>query len=253
MLALFSQRRSAELCNKSWEIALTVCLTEDAAEMDQGVAHLWTRAFLEALRDERPEVREAAADSLSLGLQKDGFTPDIMAALFERLRDQVQAVRFCCAHLLARAGEAALPYIFGALTIRNSKTGETSIGSNESGIWESLSVIDGVLSDADVGADTRAACAGIVGQFLSARNARDGADSMDIWKAGDTLGEHIGGDAALRQLLGLLEHSDPRVRTSVAHGLSHIDDSQASRALGILSRDPDESVRTEALRYLNKP
>jgi hypothetical protein len=251
MLSLFSQRRSAELCTQAWEIALMVCLTEEKPEMDYATGRLWTQAFLEALNDERPDIRECVVGSLDFGLDEEGFTAEVMEALFTRLQDISQDVRFGCTRLLARAGVAALPYAFAALTIHGSQTGQSSVGSHESGIWESLSVIDGVLSRPEVGLDDRAACVEAVAGFLRERSVCDGVDSMAIWKAGDTLGEHIGDAAALSQLLSLLEHPDPRVRASVAHGLSHIDDSRARQGLQLLSRDPNESVSNEALRYLN--
>src|SRR5262245_1606054 len=251
MLSLFSQRRSAELCTQAWEIALMVCLTEEKPEMDYATGRLWTRAFLEALTDERPDIRECVVDSLNFGLDEERFTAEVVEALFARLQDSSQAVRFACARLLARAGVAALPYAFAALTIHGSQTGQASIGSLESGIWESLSVIDGVLSRPDVAVGDRAVCVEAVAGFLRERSADDGVDSLAIWKAGDTLGEHMGDAAALSQLLSLLEHPDPRVRTSVAHGLSHIDDVRARQGLQLLSQDQNESVSNEALRYLN--
>jgi hypothetical protein len=252
MLSLFESCRSAELCKKAWKVTLTVCLADDQAEMDDESSRLWTQAFLRALTSPNSEIREASANAWGLGLRRGSFSESILQSLSETLLDEAQGVRFAAGHLLRQAGPAALPYLLRALADTRYHTPHQNREDRCSSVWDVLFAIDGILRECEVGPEDTHNCAQAVADFLARRSVHDGLDRLDIWKGGDTLGEHIGGTEGLRKLTSLITHTDPRVRASVAHGLSHIGGPEAVEGLKALADDSVEYVRIEALKYLKR-
>lgn len=252
MLSLFESCRSAELCKKAWEDALTICLTDDEPRMDRESSDLWRAAFLQALRHPSTEIREAAANAWGFGLRHEDFDPQILQSLLEALLDEAEGVRFASGQLIQQAGSAALPYLLRGLADSRYHAPHHNRQDRCSSVWDILFAIDAILSRFEISRDNYKACVEAVADFLKDRSADDGLDRLDIWKAGDTLGEHIGGAEGLQKLTALVTHPDPRVRASVAHGLSHIEDPAAVQGLKVLAKDPVEDVRLEALKYLKR-
>jgi len=253
MLALFERRESPDLCEKSWNAALTICLTDEQPEMNLESSRLWTDAILEAMKDDSPEIRARAAGALGFGLSGEQFTPSINSALMTGLADASVEVRFESGQTLQQSGRQAIPYLTTALLDERYQRPHANPNDRCSSVWDILFTLDGILGRQDTTPGDRDASACAVGGFLETRFPDDGLDCMDVWKAGDTLGEHIGGREALATLSALIDHPDPRVRASVAHGLSHLKEPEARERLHLLLHDGDEGVRNEAAKYLNRP
>lgn len=249
MLALFEQRRSGDLCEKAWQVTLTICLTDDDPYMDRENSELWTSAILAALRDHRVDIRVSAARVIHSAADKN-TDERIVSALVKGLADDSEDVRFACGEALQSTGTQALPHLLEALSDEAYQRPHHNREDRCSSVWDILFTVDGMLGTHHPDEKDRKRCIDAIGRFLKHRTAEDELDPLDIWKAGDTLGEHIGGKDALEVLCGLADHPDARVRKSVVHGLSHIDEPGAGRQLRRFSDDPVESVRIEATKYI---
>jgi HEAT repeat protein len=250
MLSLFEKVTSEELCKESWRTALTICLTDDEPEMDEASSQLWTAAFLRALQNERPEIRKTSALLLQDALSENDPSERIIRALVEGLADESEDVRWACGDTLQFAGATALPYLLQAFMDERYRRPHQNPNDRRSSVWDVLCAIDGLLKRSSTNPEDRRKYLELVTGFLRERSVDDGMDYLDIWKAGETLGETIGGREALQELSLLINHTDPRVRQSVAHALSHIKDPEARNLLRILADDPIEDVRLEASKYL---
>jgi HEAT repeat protein len=249
MLRIFESRLSGELSKKAWEVTLTICLTEDEPEMNQESTQLWTAAFLAALRDERSEIKQAAAEAFGSWAGEVSFCDALIQAFVEGLADEQEEIRLACINALQRAGIRAIKYLLEAIEDSKYHKPHQNQYDRCSSIWDILCTIDGIFRSCQIKQRDRENCAVVITEFLKGRSIYDGMDKLDIWKAGETLGEYIGGKEALDRLYDLIHHTDPRVRLSVAHGLSHIENAKAKQAIKYLLNDPDESVRKEASKY----
>lgn len=260
MLALFQQRLSSDLCNKAWEVTLSICLTDEEPEMDEESSKLWTEAFLIALEDQEPEIRIVAADALCSGMHGSDIDERIIKALVKGLEDESEPVRFSFGYTLQHAGSAAIPHLLQALADDRFHKPHYEGADRSSSVWDILCILDGILDQNEwasaikdrfvMGSDDCEKCAEAVAAFLRERFPDDGMDYLDIWKAGDTLGERIGGREGFEKLSALIAHPDPRVRASVAHGLSHIKEPEAQEKLTLMLDDSAELVRAEAAKHL---
>jgi len=259
MLALFQQRLSSDLCNKAWEVTLSICLTDKEPEMDEESSKLWTEAFLTALEDREPGIRIVAAKALCFGMRGSNFDERIIKALLNGLANESESVRFSFAHTLQHIGSRVIPYLLQALADDRFHKPYSEGTDRRSNVWDILCILDGILDQNKASAikdrfvmesDDCEKCAEAVADFLSERFPNDGMDYLDIWKAGDTLGEGIGGREGFEKLSALVAHPDPRVRASVAHGLSHIKELEAQKKLTLMLDDPAEIVRAEVAKYL---
>jgi HEAT repeat protein len=250
MLSLFEKAMSAELCEEFWRTTLTICLTDDEPQMDEASSQLWTAAFLRALRNERPEIRKMSALLLQDALSENDPNEQIILALVEGLADESEDVRWACGDTLQFAGTTALPYLLQAFVEERYRRPHKNREDRRSSVWDVLCAIDGLLKRSSTNPEDRRKYVELVTGFLRERSVDDGTDYLDIWKAGETVGETIGGREALQELSPLINHTDPRVRQSAAHALSHIKDPEARTLLHILADDPIESVRLEASKYL---
>lgn len=251
MLTLFNLKQSPELCRKSWEVALTICLTDSEPQMDKEASRLWTNAILSALQDESEDIRKVAADAFSFALNEKDFDRSVIQALIEGLADESSKVRQACGYALELAGLSSISHLLDSLADTRYHKPHENAGDRCSSVWDILYTIDRILSRHEITSSDRNRFAEALYNFMKDRSPTDGMDYLDIWKAGESLGEYVGGKAGLEKLSILAQHPDPRVRASVAHGLSHIKDEVAQQNLRDLSDDPIESVRHEAIKYLS--
>lgn len=196
MLDLFERSESGELCKKTWETVFNICLTDDEPEMDQESSLRWTEAFLRGLKNQNPEIRKAAADALSLRSNQQDLNARVIQVLMDGLADENEDVRFACGWALQRAGSLAVPYLIRALADTRYQRPNKNREDRCSSVWDILFTIDRILSRAEIDPKHRDDCAKAAANFLEERSPDDGLDYLDVWKAADTLGEHIGGRTA---------------------------------------------------------
>jgi HEAT repeat protein len=179
-----------------------------------------------------------------------GFKKPVLNALVRGLKDEQHEVRDACTNALGRSGSCALPSLMEAIKDYDYGRPLSDEGFQVTSRWYLFSAIDRILMNTAVSIPERELCAKSVASFLQSRSPEDDAPYLDIWKAGDTLAEHIADRSALSKLIQMAEHMDPRVRRSVAHALGHINDIEATNALRKLSTDSAAEVREEADKSL---
>lgn len=245
MVALFEQRKSAQLCKEAFWTALTICLTDQNAKMDLESARIWRQALLDALGDQNPSIRKTAASCLGSAVSLDESSVN---ALVKTLSDESEEVRQTAAHALRNAGSRGVSCLVTLLAeYRHHQHHRAQSGGSA---WDILWALDEILTYGECAPSDYLKCADAIAEFLASASCDDTLSYLDLWKAGDSLAMSIGGNTAIEKFANLATHEDPRVRASVAHGLGHLKGSQCIKMLKVLAGDRSEKVREEAEKAL---
>ncbi|HKO45482.1 MAG TPA: HEAT repeat domain-containing protein [Pyrinomonadaceae bacterium] len=223
-----------------------VALEEDGIPVS--VPDDWVKALLTGLVDQRSTIREFSLSALNdiapQVVGRDDVTRGIVTCLYDdflsvRNRAVYVAGAFCGPELLA-----ALLDSLHELQV----SAPASDDADKSGLWHALFALDTVLDRTEVAS----AQLENVAQLLLTLIHSVSPSEIDIWKIGDSLGDHVKGPAAFRALELMSQHADDLVRRSAIHGLGHIGGSEAQAIIRKGLSGSSESVREEARRALSE-
>lgn len=249
LLATFQQSRSAARRAEAWH-ALLELLSLEEENLSASLLTQWTDELLKSLTDADPEIRCQGLSALADLAPYVRERADVIDGVVRCLYDESGEVR---SHAISAAS------IFSSRTLLNALTNSLISGDShrtisddpdECRLWHALFALDGVVEKLDLTSEERSVAAQRVFDALSIMISEPSAPSLDIWKAGESLGEFIKGDAAFNILEKMMTHGDPQVRDSAVHGLSHLGGVKAVELIKNALSDPAEEVRDEARKAL---
>jgi HEAT repeat protein len=197
--------------------------------------------LIEAMSDADPVIQEAAVNELSLW--GDPLPEEAISKMVELLGDADRSMRIAAGSALGyiggardepRARQALLRLLLGPLPTNRETT------------WSTLMAVDD-LEDVLSGTETREFADAILSVLMRIQDNK----ALACWKAGETLGAHLGGEASLDALTQALNGRHACARASAVHGLVHLKDPVAIPFLEkVAKNDHSIKVREYARRVI---
>jgi len=193
--------------------------------------------FHQALRDSDDRIKEKAAEVVAeLKCDPSG---EILDTLVSFLYSPSDNIKDAGVRALSLMGAQSVPYLIKALCDEEFQRHHASLDILVTLDWiiindkHNQAMIDTILD-------------GVFKAF------QQNLDPSFFWKAGDTIGDHIGGEKAYRKLLRLVKDPRPEVRASACHGLGHTGMVKAIPVLLSYLEDDSPEVRVEAIVSLGE-
>ncbi|HEY2976317.1 MAG TPA: HEAT repeat domain-containing protein [Pyrinomonadaceae bacterium] len=250
MLEAFRESRSAEDRDAIWNGFLEVLSEREDVLSDLGFSD-WVNELLMALSDPDRAKRLQALGPLTDIAEYLKNNDDVIGALVRCLYDNSKAVRNQAVYAVERF---ASPQIIVALA--NSLTDRISHGAasddpDKTILWHGAFALDQVIDRSSLNDNERDYVAERLLRALLRVISEPDRSVLDIWKIGDSLGEHVKGKRALAILIEMFAHPSPSVRDSAVHGLGHLGGPEAVRLINLALGDPAAEVRDEARRAID--
>lgn len=250
LLTLFRQARSRERRAELWDALLETLSLDEEAGLLRTLYMKWADELLKALIEADPHLRCQGLSALADIAPYVSDREDIIVGLIRGLYDKSELVRSRAISTVRRFSNRSL-----LLTLIDSITSVDYMGlmfddPQEGRLWTPLFALDEVVDTVNLTSEEQSKIAGTMLDALNITLNEPYTSDLDIWKIGDTLGEHIKGDPALGVLKKMIAHRDPRVRISAVHGLSHLGGKEAAVLIKQALSDPAAMVREEAKKGL---
>lgn len=208
----------------------------------------WIQELLEALKNKDPDLRCQALEALSDLAEYVAEDGNVLSSVVQSLYDDSARVR---GHAISAVGHFAsrrLLWLLLASLIDQASYHPAADDPDKTLVWHALFALDEVVNRLGLDSDEQNKSANHLSQSLSKILQTPDPPTLDIWKVGDSLGEHIKGKEALRILKEMFAHPNPMVRDSAVHGLGHLRGSEALELINLALEDPAAEVREEARR-----
>ncbi|MGI8567429.1 MAG: HEAT repeat domain-containing protein [Pyrinomonadaceae bacterium] len=249
LLSMFQQSRSATHRAEAWDTLLELLTMEDE-NLSDSLLRQWTNELLNSITDTDPEVRCQGLSALANIAPYVRERADVIDSLVRCLYDESEAVR---SQAISAASVFSNRRLLVALTkslVSNNSHNPMSGDPDERRLWHALFALDSMVERLDLTLEERSGVAQRVFDALLLIISEPFASDLDIWKIGESLGEFIKGSVALINLKKMMAHTDPRVRDSAVHGLSHLGGVEATELIKHALCDPATEVREEAQKAL---
>jgi|GEM_PF-7076216 len=187
--------------------------------------------FLHALGTDDDRIKEKVAEVIAS--LKGDVTDEMIASMIPYLLSDAEATVNAGIRALSSLGPKPVPLLLETLRNKTFQKKRASLDVLVTLDWiimqnrENKEMIESILE-------------GVYRAFA------DTSDPSFFWKAGDTIGDHIGGEEAYKKLAQLLKDTRPEVRASACHGLGHTKFEKAVPALLRHLKDESPEVRIES-------
>src|SRR6266498_1414013 len=243
LLDHFHRSSSPEYREILWKAVLELVLQENDLPT-------WRDELLKALSNELPQIRSQALSALTDTATHLSNDLAVSHAVAQSLYDDSEHVRAKAIYASSNfATRQLLSEIMDSLLDPESYR-SASDDPDRRYVWHSLFALDQVVDRLALNAQERDMSSARIDQVLSKLLEKPDRSKLDIWKVGDSLGEHVKGSQALGTLQKMFKNPDAVVRDSSVHGLGHIDGDHALRLIRAALSDADSEVREEARRAL---
>lgn len=249
LLIKFRESRSPVHRAKIWNALLEVLSIEEE-NLSETLFRQWTDELLRALTNSNPEIRCQGLSALADVAPYVSDRAEVMGSLVQCLYDESENVRSRAIYTVFSFNDHRLLVAIADSLNSNDSRKPVSDDPDRCRLWHALFALDGVIDKSDLTSEEENMIAARVFNALSSLLNEPFASDFDIWKVGDSLGEHIKGKAALNVLEEMVTHADPRVRDSAVHGLSHLGGAKAVALIKRSLADPIAEVREEARKAL---
>lgn len=240
-----SPRHRETICDALIEL---LSMTEE--DLSEAIFRGWIDELLKAVRDADAETRRQALSALNDLARHIADDADVLSNLVRSLYDESQDVRGQAIYAVGGFASRQLVFLLVDSLVDSNLHNFASDDQDRRSLWHALYALDEVVDRLDLSADQRDEIAEKVFQALLEILKGPEPSSLDIWKVGDSLGEHIKGQSALSILKEMFAHPNPLVRDSAVHGLGHLGGDEAVKLINLALRDPEPEVREEAQRAL---
>lgn len=245
LLRNFQRSNSAADREQLWTALLEVLSIKEVG-VPNSFLTVWTLELLKGLSNTDPEIRRQSLSALTDIAPRLSSNADVIRSLVRSLYDESQAVR----NQAVYAAEAfANPQLMTALldSLQTSAFHKPAVDDpDNSSLWHALFALDVIIGRSELTSAERHKMA----QTLSRLVESFALSKIDIWKIGDSLGDHIKGQDAMTILKAMSTNSDARLRYSAIHGLGHLGGAEAVMVIERALRDPEVEIRDEAHRAL---
>ena len=249
LLKDFQESFSAHGRKKIWDSLLAMLEMEDERLCDRAL-EAWTDELRNSLTNADPEIRRQALSALSDLASELLEDVDVVEGFVRCLYDESESVRSQAISAIFRfRGRPAVEAISNSFS--NVIYHQPVINDPDScRFWHALFALDEAIDVTNLTSTEQAVVAQKVFEALNLILGGDPVSGMDIWKVGDSLGEHVKGETALEVLQRMARHHEPVVRTSALHGLSHLSGEKARVVVEHALSDPAAEVVAEARKAL---
>lgn len=245
MLEAFRASESAEERETIWDGFLEN-LSQTEENLSEQAFSDWTNELLRALSNHDPEKRLQALTALRDMAKHLKGREAVISGLVRCLYDNSKAVRDQAVYTTEWFADVLLVKALANSFSDHISRGPASDDPDKTTIWHAAFALDLVIDGLGLSDFERDDIAEKLLQTLLRVVSGPDASSLDIWKIGDSIGEHIKGKRALAILTEMFAHSNPVVRDSAIHGLGHLRGSEAMALITLALSDPDAEVREEA-------
>lgn len=249
LLKAFRKSASPKHRETIWNALLEV-LSMKEEDLSEAALKDWINELSKALRHMHPEIRSQALSALHDFAKYIGDDADVISNLVRSLYDELQDVRGQAVYAVCGFASRQLLFLLVDSLVDSNLYKPTSDDPDKRSLWHALFALDEVVDRLDLSANERDEIAGKIFQALLGILQRPEPSSLDIWKVGDSLGEHIKGQSALSILRNMFVHPNPLVRDSAVHGLGHLRGDEAIKLINLALCDREPEVRQEAQRAL---
>jgi HEAT repeat protein len=249
MLKAFRESRSAEDRERIWNGFLEVLSQKEEVLSDAEFSD-WINELLKALSDPDPEMRLQALTPLTDMAKYLKKNDDVISALVRCLYDNSKAVRDQAVYAAEGFASRQLVVALASSLTDLVSHGPASDDPDKTTVWHGAFALDRVINRSHLNDYERDDVAEKLLRALLKVISRRDASGLDIWKIGDSLGEHVKGKRALAMLTEMFAHPNPVVRDSAVHGLGHLGGPEAVRLVNLALSDPAAEVRDEATRAI---
>jgi HEAT repeat protein len=208
----------------------------------------WIGELLEALRAKDPGNRCQALEALSDAAKYVVEDGNVLSSVVLCLYDDSEAVRGQAISTISKLASRSLLLLLTASLGNERSYRLRADDCDQARVWHALFALDQLVGRLDLDCDELAEIANNLSEVLLQVLQTPEPSSLDIWKIGDSLGEHIKGKQALYILQDMFGHPNPVVRDSAVHGLGHLRGSKAIELINLALKDPAAEVREEAQR-----
>jgi len=210
----------------------------------------WRDELINALKHNNPAIRSQALSAFADVATYLTDDHDIRNALVRALYDESEDIRGKAIYASSCiANEQLLWKIMNSLSNPASYR-PSADDADRRCVWHALFAMDDIIDRISLSADEMKQLAQQMLEVLKNLLEMPTHSNLDIWKVGDSLGEHIRGTHALTVLKQMFDHLDPVVRDSAVHGLGHLGGHEALQLLTLALSDSDFDVRDEAHRAI---
>jgi hypothetical protein len=152
----------------------------------------------------------------------------VSRVIAECLYDDCKAVRDCAVNVAESfANREFVKALMDSLSDCNSHKPAANDADNTT-IWHTAFALDLLVDRLELTTNAMKSSEKLYA-ILPAVLSRSNPSDLDIWKIGDSLGDHIKGSRSLAILTQMLKHPDPKVRDSAVHGLGHLGGPESTR------------------------
>jgi HEAT repeat protein len=208
----------------------------------------WLDELLEALKHKDPGIRRQTLDALWDVAKYVAEDANVLSSVVRSLYDDSESVRGQAISTIDNCASRPLLSLLTASLRDDGSYHPAADDPDQTCVWHALFALDQVVGRLDLGCDERDETANQLFQALLKVLQTPEPSSLDIWKVGDSLGEHVKGNQALWILQEMFAHANPVVRDSAVHGLGHLRGSEAIELINLALKDPAAEVREEAQR-----
>jgi HEAT repeat protein len=173
---------------------------------------------------------------------------DVLRSVVGSLYDDSVIVRGQAISAIANIASRPLLSLLTASLRDDRSSRPASDDTDQTRVWHALFALDQVIGRLDLSCAEQDETANQLFHTLLQVLQTPEPCSLDIWKIGDSLGEHVKGSQALCVLQEMFAHPNPVVRDSAVHGLGHLRGSEAIDLINLALKDPASEVREEAQR-----
>lgn len=245
MLAVFRANESAEERETIWNGFLENLWQTEENLSDQ-VFSGWTNELSRALSNPDPEKRVQALRALGDMARHLKSNEAVVDGIVRCLYDNAKAVRDLSVYTTEGFASIQMVKALAHSFTAHFSQGPASDDPDRTTVWHAAFALDLIIDRLGLSDCERDDLAEKLLQTLLRVLSGPDASSLDIWKIGDSLGEHIKGKRALAILTEMFANSNPVVRDSAIHGLGHLRGSEAMALITLALSDPDAKVREEA-------
>lgn len=249
MLRAFRESGSAEERETIWNGFLDA-LSQKEAVLSDTVFCDWINELLKALSDRAPDKRLQGLIPLNDMAKYLKNNADVISGVVRCLYDNSKAVRDQA--LYAAEGFASRQLVVAlAISLTDFISHGPAVDDpDQTSVWHGVFALDRVIDSLPLNDHERDDVAEKLFQALLKLIDMPDRSELDIWKIGDSLGEHVKGKRALAILAEMLAHPNPVVRDSAVHGLGHLGGPEAVKLVYLALSDPVAEVRDEASRAI---